>query len=234
MPTLSRADMSTQATLGTSPVHSNDDLDKASVKHLDVAPGEGEDERAVALRLARAADPGPSVLSRRGIQFVLSALVVCACSGDTGFDGTIMSAVNSMDQFHRYFGFDPQTGADKTGIVFVSVPSQRSWRHTGSLIPALPTREVTLTTRVFTPSVRCARSSPASTFPTRSGGGTPCSAPTCCSWSARSSPASPRTCPCSCSADSSSASGARRPVSRQRRTSLRSRARGTVGAGWVC
>lgn len=116
-----------QAPLTTSASHS-DDIDKASVKHLDNAPDhgyEGEDERAVALRLARAADPGPSVWSPRGIQFVLCALVVCACSGDTGFDGTIMGAVNSMDQFHTYFGFNPQTGADKTGIVFVSTPSGR-------------------------------------------------------------------------------------------------------------
>lgn len=119
-----------QAPLTASASHS-DDIDKASVKHLDNAPGhdyEGEDERAVALRLARAADPGPSVWSPRGIQFVLCALVVCACSGDTGFDGTIMGAVNSMDQFHTYFGFDPQTGADKTGIVFVSVGWPRAAR----------------------------------------------------------------------------------------------------------
>lgn len=97
-------------------------MDKTSVKNGDtVTVLEVEDERAVALRLARAADPGPAVFSLRGIQFVFYALVICACSGDTGFDGTIMSAVNSMEQFHRFFGFDPKTGAAKTGIVFVSI-----------------------------------------------------------------------------------------------------------------
>lgn len=165
------------APLTTSPAPSHDDIDKASVKHLDTAPEhafEGEDERAVALRLARAADPGPPLFSPRGMQFVLCALVVCACSGDTGFDGTIMGAVNSMDQFHTFFGFDPQTGADKTGIVFVSLVTPRSGGlECGSLCPQ------TLTPRESTLSVRYARSSPASTSRTILDGGTPCLAPIC-------------------------------------------------------
>lgn len=98
-----------------------DDSDKpSSIKHHEEVVGTQEDERAVALRLARAADPGPGFWSPRGIAFLFYALVCCMCSGDTGFDGTIMSSVNSMTQFHKFFGFDPETGADKTGIVFVS------------------------------------------------------------------------------------------------------------------
>ncbi|WOO79017.1 Lactose permease [Vanrija pseudolonga] len=77
------------------------------------------DERAVALRLARTADPGLRLASWRGLKFIFYVLVVCMCSGDSGFDGTIMSSVNSMLQFQRYFNLGTDgKGAAKTGIVF--------------------------------------------------------------------------------------------------------------------
>ncbi|KDQ62665.1 hypothetical protein JAAARDRAFT_203742 [Jaapia argillacea MUCL 33604] len=43
-------------------------------------------------------------------------LVVSFCSGDNGFDGTVMSSINSMKQYQHYFGMS-SSGA-KTGIVF--------------------------------------------------------------------------------------------------------------------
>ncbi|KAF9478188.1 general substrate transporter [Pholiota conissans] len=46
----------------------------------------------------------------------LVTLVVCCCSGDSGFDGTVMGGINSMVQYQRYFGM---TGVgSKTSIVF--------------------------------------------------------------------------------------------------------------------
>ncbi|THU93494.1 general substrate transporter [Dendrothele bispora CBS 962.96] len=46
----------------------------------------------------------------------LVTLVVCCCSGDSGFDGTVMSGINAMKQYQSYFGLTGQ-GAS-TGIVF--------------------------------------------------------------------------------------------------------------------
>lgn len=62
------------------------------------------EEKATILRLANEQDPGPKILSGRYVLFVLTALVVILNSGDNGFDGTVMGAVNSMEQFHDYFG----------------------------------------------------------------------------------------------------------------------------------
>jgi hypothetical protein len=42
------------------------------------------EDRAAALNMARAADPGPSVYSWRYMKFVMLALVACVCSGDNG------------------------------------------------------------------------------------------------------------------------------------------------------
>lgn len=43
-----------------------------------------DDERAVALKLAREADPGLSYASTRGVMFICYALVICMCTGDNG------------------------------------------------------------------------------------------------------------------------------------------------------
>lgn len=75
-------------------------------------------ERAIALAMARAADPGPKAFSPRAVQLFLIVIVVCMCSGDNGFDGTVMGAINSMIQFQQYFGLEG--AAKSTGIVFVS------------------------------------------------------------------------------------------------------------------
>jgi hypothetical protein len=42
------------------------------------------EDRAAALKMAHAADPGPDVLSVRYLKFVMLALVACVCSGDNG------------------------------------------------------------------------------------------------------------------------------------------------------
>jgi hypothetical protein len=89
----------------------------------DVALGElhfahmSAEERAAAMKLALDADPGPGLLSWRYIQFFLSLLVVIFCSCDNGFDGTIMSSVNSMVTFQSYFGL--VSASKGTGILFV-------------------------------------------------------------------------------------------------------------------
>ncbi|KAI9637512.1 general substrate transporter [Dioszegia hungarica] len=43
-------------------------------------------------------------------------LIVCMCGGDAGFDGTVMSSVNSMKQFQTFFGLS--IAEKSTGIVF--------------------------------------------------------------------------------------------------------------------
>ena len=75
------------------------------------------EDRAVALKLAQDADPGPPAASWRMVKFTLMVLVVCMCSGDSGFDGTVMSSVNSMPLYLRFFGL-PAGGTEKTGVVF--------------------------------------------------------------------------------------------------------------------
>ncbi|BEI95952.1 hypothetical protein CcaverHIS631_0109010 [Cutaneotrichosporon cavernicola] len=102
---------------------------KAAISHVEISTGGSVDkldesagftnpshDRAIALAMARAADPGPRAFSPRAIQLLCIVLVVCMCSGDSGFDGTVMGAINSMIQFQAYFGLEG--AAKSTGIVF--------------------------------------------------------------------------------------------------------------------
>lgn len=45
---------------------------------------------------ALAIDPGHKAWSWRAIQSILITLCVCCCSGDSGFDGTVMGGINAM------------------------------------------------------------------------------------------------------------------------------------------
>jgi len=46
----------------------------------------------------------------------LILLIACCCSGDSGFDGTVMSGINAIHQYQEYFGL---SGAGVgTSIVF--------------------------------------------------------------------------------------------------------------------
>ncbi|KAI0269821.1 general substrate transporter [Gloeopeniophorella convolvens] len=73
-------------------------------------------EKQAALNEALAVDPGVEAGSWRAIQLYLIVLCACCCSGDSGFDGTVMGGVNSMKQYQNYFGMS-SAGAS-TGIVF--------------------------------------------------------------------------------------------------------------------
>ncbi|CCO31370.1 Lactose permease [Rhizoctonia solani AG-1 IB] len=73
-------------------------------------------ERQERMAAALAIDPGHKTWSWRGIQSILITLCVCCCSGDSGFDGTVMGGINTMNQYQQYFGMSG-AGA-KTGIVF--------------------------------------------------------------------------------------------------------------------
>ncbi|KAG8683726.1 hypothetical protein FRC08_014110 [Ceratobasidium sp. 394] len=73
-------------------------------------------ERQERMAAALAIDPGHKAWSWRAIQVVLITLCVCCCSGDSGFDGTVMGGINAMTQYQHYFGMS-SAGA-KTGIVF--------------------------------------------------------------------------------------------------------------------
>jgi hypothetical protein len=77
------------------------------------------EDRATALRLAHEADPGPGIFSYRFACFIATCFVVIVNSCDTGFDTTIMSSVNSMTTFQRYFGL--VSASKGTGILFVSI-----------------------------------------------------------------------------------------------------------------
>ncbi|KAI0320169.1 general substrate transporter [Amylostereum chailletii] len=72
--------------------------------------------KQAALAQALAVDPGLTPWSWRAVQFYLFVLCACFCSGDTGFDGTVMGGVNAMAQYQRYFGMS-SAGAS-TGLVF--------------------------------------------------------------------------------------------------------------------
>ncbi|KAF8158376.1 general substrate transporter [Crassisporium funariophilum] len=73
-------------------------------------------ERQMALKEALEIDPGVSRWAWGAIQMYLITLVVCCCSGDSGFDGTVMGGINSMKQYQQYFGMDGV--GSKTSIVF--------------------------------------------------------------------------------------------------------------------
>ena len=105
------------------------------------------EDRATALKLAIEADPGIPPVSLRYFKFVLMMLAICLCGGDSGecptrspgelarhttitesescsgFDGTLLSSINSMTQFQSFFGLGKS--APSTGIVFVGLESRR-------------------------------------------------------------------------------------------------------------
>ncbi|KAH7099036.1 general substrate transporter [Auriculariales sp. MPI-PUGE-AT-0066] len=76
------------------------------------------EERMRKLAAARAVDNGldPGSWRYSTFKFHLIFLVVTCCSGDSGFDGTVMSGINAMKQYQHYFGMT-DAGA-KTGIIF--------------------------------------------------------------------------------------------------------------------
>jgi hypothetical protein len=73
-------------------------------------------EKRIALQAALKIDPGAKRFSWAAIQMYLVTLVICCCSGDSGFDGTVMGGINSMAQYQEYFGMSGV--GSKTSIVF--------------------------------------------------------------------------------------------------------------------
>ena len=65
---------------------------------LHVKPKSPE-ERQIALQAALEIDPGVNAWSVRAMYFYLIVLCVFCCSGDNGFDGTVMSGINAMKQY---------------------------------------------------------------------------------------------------------------------------------------
>ncbi|KZV70176.1 general substrate transporter [Peniophora sp. CONT] len=74
------------------------------------------EEKQAKLDAALEIDPGVQAWTIRALQFYLIVLCACCCSGDNGFDGTVMGSVNALHQYQKYFGM---TGAGKsTSVVF--------------------------------------------------------------------------------------------------------------------
>ncbi|KAI0031233.1 general substrate transporter [Vararia minispora EC-137] len=86
-------------------------------------------EQQARLKDALDADPGLQAWTLRALQFYLIVLCACFCSGDNGFDGTVMGGVNAMNQYQTYFGMSG-AGAS-TSIVF-------GIYTVGSFVAALP------------------------------------------------------------------------------------------------
>ena len=57
------------------------------------------EERQLALQAALKIDPGVDAWSVRAMYFYLIVMCVFCCSGDIGFDGTVMSGINTMTQY---------------------------------------------------------------------------------------------------------------------------------------
>jgi sugar porter (SP) family MFS transporter len=74
------------------------------------------EQRNAALRAALEKDPGVDKFSARAFYLYYITLVACFCSGDSGFDGTVMGGINAMAQYQHYFGLSQAEA--KTGIVF--------------------------------------------------------------------------------------------------------------------
>jgi hypothetical protein len=90
---------------GSSPAANEEsDLKKdiASHTHYNDSPRikpKSPEERQVALKAALKLDPGVSPWSARALYFYLIVLCIFCCSGDNGFDGTVMSGINAMAQY---------------------------------------------------------------------------------------------------------------------------------------
>jgi len=91
------------------------DKDKDEIAHHEITPMTPL-EKQEALQAALKIDPGVKRFSWAAIQMYLVTLVVCCCSGDSGFDGTVMGGINSMTQYQKYFGLSGV--GSKTSIVF--------------------------------------------------------------------------------------------------------------------
>lgn len=74
------------------------------------------EQKAAELQAALEKDPGVHKFSGRAFYLYWITLVACFCSGDSGFDGTVMGGINAMRQYQEYFGLSA-AGA-KTGLVF--------------------------------------------------------------------------------------------------------------------
>ncbi|KAF8895382.1 CobB/CobQ-like glutamine amidotransferase domain-containing protein [Infundibulicybe gibba] len=112
--------------------------DKAEVEHVGVTSSLRVQRRTPleqqnALKAALLVDPGVTRWSLRAFQMYLVTLVVCCCSGDSGFDGTVMGGINSMQQYQAYFGLSG-VGA-KTGIVFGIFTRFDLWNNSRFLFP---------------------------------------------------------------------------------------------------
>jgi hypothetical protein len=105
------------------------DHDQPPVKSVVHVQDMTAEDRAYELKRALEADPGIPIKSFRFLQLAGMMLIVCMCGGDAGgfmpelrlipgFDGTVMSSVNSMMQFQNYFGLN--IAEKSTGLVFVS------------------------------------------------------------------------------------------------------------------
>ncbi|PPR07805.1 hypothetical protein CVT26_014990 [Gymnopilus dilepis] len=96
--------------MGSSAQH--DSRFRSSIEELDVKEHEEKIEivpqtpmeRQIALEAALKVDPGVKRFSWAAIQMYLITFVICCCSGDSGFDGTVMGGINSMKQYQDYFG----------------------------------------------------------------------------------------------------------------------------------
>ncbi|KAK7056820.1 hypothetical protein VNI00_002537 [Paramarasmius palmivorus] len=105
------------------PRHDSSSDVKGSIEHVDTLPTaygrkkfSGPEERLAALEEAMKLDPGPANWSWPSLYMYFITFIICCCSGDSGFDSTVMGGVNGMLQFQQYFGM---TGAGaKTSIVF--------------------------------------------------------------------------------------------------------------------
>ncbi|KAL0069758.1 hypothetical protein AAF712_003027 [Marasmius tenuissimus] len=74
------------------------------------------EQRQAELEAAMQVDPGVGKWSAAAMHMYWITLIVCCCSGDSGFDGTVMGGINGMWQYQQYFGM---TGVgSKTSIVF--------------------------------------------------------------------------------------------------------------------
>ncbi|KAA1469980.1 general substrate transporter [Dentipellis sp. KUC8613] len=107
----------------------SDDIKENDVQYHEDLKVTTPEERQAALTAALAVDPGVSPRSWRAFQLYLIVLCVCCCSGDSGFDGTVMGGVNSMAQYQHFFGL--KSAGAKTGIVF-------GIYTIGSLVGAIP------------------------------------------------------------------------------------------------
>ncbi|KAM3068882.1 hypothetical protein ACMFMG_004056 [Clarireedia jacksonii] len=98
--------------------HAEYTIDRAHIKES-ASGGTAQIKNVQSVALADAtAKQKPSLWTRRMFQLYLILLLATLNAAVNGYDGSVMSSINSYVQYREYFGFSLTEGTPATGIVY--------------------------------------------------------------------------------------------------------------------